>query len=392
MNKYPRVLGISHAPKPGAVDAYRLIYPLNKMRAIGYHTAVVSAIDVANALRDGARIHDEFDVVVMHGLNGRQDETEITREMALMLRAVGVTVLIDYDDDYTNTHRKVHDHELVGLDAFSGITVSTPYLRGVMSKYNRNVRVIPNAIVPEMLAGFRRIIDGTVIGLTGSVTHKKDWEAVIDPIFAAAKKHPHVKVFCTGLVPERMYALGDQLITVRKLFPELASDFEDDNFYVPLHDYGGILRNIDILLAPVDPGDRFNWSKSNLKAIEGQSSPREIEGFTGMGGCAVIATGDIPNYQDAISDGKTGFLVNHHDEAGWFNAIEKCITDVKLCRSVQIAGHESALRTFNIHRRIGERVATYLDFIELDRKSRAKVQATVAAMVDSGFATAKPQE
>ena len=373
---FPSVLGVMPTERAGAVEAYRLIYPMNMMAKLGYQTMAVPATVLGEALIEGSNIFEYFDVIQFHGFLAKPEEFEALNQAVIAFRQVGKTVLVDFDDDMTNVHRKVSDYEIPDLSNFSGITVSTPYLRSVMTRYHRNVRVISNLVPPEMFMGWKRVAgDGPVIGLSGSTTHVQDWKAVVEPVKAVLARHPEAKLFCSGHVPEEFKGM-EQLITLKTLFPDKTQDVEGDDFYIPLKEYGGILRNVDILLCPVDPSDKFNWSKSNLKAIEGQLSARDINGV--MGGCFVIATGDLPNYQDAIRNNRTGVLVNHNDGPAWEKVIENALVDVEFRHAVQVAGYRSALKSWDIHKRIGERVATYTDFIAMDRKAQHKLGSVAA--------------
>jgi hypothetical protein len=368
-----RVLGVNPTANVGAVEALRLLYPLRQMELEGHQTAVVPAADLARMVADGKRPFQEADIVVLQRLTGESGDW---RPFVIAARAAGASIVCDYDDDYTNEHRVVCAGGVPDLSAFSAITVSTPHLKGVMQRYNKHVFVLPNLLVPEVInRPFKREIEGLSIGLTGSTTHVGDWDVVVDPLHRIAAEFPEVKVFCTGYVPEGLRDLPN-LVTLRTL--GYAQEMQTDDFYVPLADYGYILRNIDVLLAPVDPWDRFNWSKSNIKCTEGQCSARPVG--EGIGGCSVIATGDIPNYKDCIQDGLTGMLVPHHDQNAWYRALHRNITDVAFRHNVQKAGHESCLKHFNIHTRIGGRVAAYNRIRELDRRQRPRLQAKLADM------------
>lgn len=374
----PSVLSILPTDNIGAVEAYRAVYPMQAMSKLGIATAAWPASKIHEAVKNGHHPWASYDLIAFQRLSYIETDGPAFEQLPLMLRAIGKSVVVDYDDDYTNQHRQVTNARLDGLQHFSAITVSTPYLRRVMKPYNRNVHVIPNLVVPGNFypGRYKRLMEGPVIGLTGSKTHKVDWEAVVEPLREIYRRNPNIKVFCTGYIPDALRDLPC-LYTLKMLFPELPTD---DSF-VNLDEYGGILANIDILLCPVDPDDKFNWSKSNLKAIEGQASARYINGEPA--GCCVIASGDLPNYLDAVTHGKTGLLVKHHDAKAWVDAIESVITNVDYRQRLQIAGFQSCMKLWNIHTRINERVATYRDIVERDRKEANKTLTRVAALLET---------
>jgi glycosyltransferase involved in cell wall biosynthesis len=368
-----RILGINPNENIGAVEAYRVVYPLHKMSLLGHQTWVMPAMDVAKMVKDGHNPFAHLDMVLVQRLTGGGDDW---KTFVTAARAAGCSIVVDYDDDYTNEYRKVCEGGIPDLSYFSAITVSTPYLKRVMRKYNRNVVVIPNLVVPEVInGGFKRKIGGLCIGLTGSETHREDWQVVIEPLKQICQEFPDVSLFVSGYLPDELRSVPN-LVTLRSL--GMVPGMETDNFYIPLKEYGFILRNIDILLAPVDPDDKFNHSKSNLKAIEGQMSARPVGSATG--GCMVIASGDLPNYQDAIKGGRTGLLVDHHNQDAWYEALREVITNPKHRVEMQIAGYESCLKNWNIHTRIGERVAAYHDICEWDKRQQPKLAVELAGL------------
>jgi glycosyltransferase involved in cell wall biosynthesis len=90
---------------------------------------------------------------------------------------------------------------------------------------------------------------------SGTDTHDEDW-AYLEPAIAdVLKRHPNVEVQLVGFVP-----------------PSPALDtFSDRVMRVPLQPWTrlpAVLRDIDVNLAPLDPGSRFNEAKSAIKWLE----------------------------------------------------------------------------------------------------------------------------
>lgn len=354
-----------------AMDAYRVVYPLRAMETQGHRTEVMSLKDLqAMAFNQDSEMLS-YDIYMFSRLLGDVNDQKAFADFLEQLRQLGKTVIVDYDDDYTNIHRVVHDGALGGLQNASALSTSTEYLRQVMKPYCKEVFVAKNLIVPELFNKFPRIFEPLVIGLTGSVTHIKDWQAVYEPLTQVLSEHPEVRIFCSGLVPD-VFKGHPQLLTLR----DLVSSWDPDAF-VQLRDYGLIHRNIDILLCPVDPADKFNWSKSNLKAIEGQASLRDIDNV--RAGSFVIATKDLPIYRDAIVHGQTGLLVNHLDKVGWYSSLKRAISDVEFRKGVQKAGYQSCMTNFNIHTKVVQRVAALRHIRAMDLRSFHRFMAAVAA-------------
>ena len=381
-----RILAITESDEIGACEAYRAVYPLAALQKLGHTTRMVTRSRLVQYIRQGAPLWRDFELILFQRLTvPREDLRSEFGKMIRLMRGAGCTMVCDYDDDFTNRHRKVHEGFLPDLSVFSALTVSTPVLRDVMLDYNRRVQVLPNLVPMEMFSGWNRLAamrNKTVVGLTGSFTHAKDWEAVARPLRKLAARGLDFSLFVTGTCPPYLKGLPN-LVALDDLFPDLTEGVRER--YLPLKDYGGILAQIDILLAPVDPSDRFNWSKSNLKAIEGQASARVLP--TGeTGGCAVIATGgELPNYKNAISDGLTGRLVNHNDAGAWEAAIERLIVDAPYRYKIQAAGYQSCKQKFSIEARVRGHVAAYQSMVDREHKVNHKVVEDVAALFPEEF-------
>lgn len=365
----------------GACDAYRSVYPLHMMALAGHQTGVISWNELSRYTAERRDpVWRDFDVIQFQRLAYNEESAYLMREVPLTLRALGKTVLMDYDDDFTNEHRHVHEGSLDGLENYSGVIVSTPYLKRVMQRYAHNVYVIPNAVVPEMFqAGkFRRLNPYPTITLTGSTTHTQDWLVIRTPLLRVLDEFPEAHVFCAGYVPDwlkghrQLIKLGDYF-----MFPPGVRE----DFFVKLGDYGFIMQNTDILLAPVDPTDKFNWSKSNVKALEAQVAARQLSNGQ-TGGAAVIATGDIPNYRDCITSGSTGLLVNHADEEGWYTAIASLLKNSDSRERLQANGYRHCMKHFTQQARLAERVSVYAQAMRDDLRNQHEVRAEVAAWVE----------
>ena len=367
-----KILGILNSEILDACTAYRCVYPLNAMKMSGVETGFMTKEELADLVSKGE--YPGADVILFQRLLSGTKDADFS--LPYILRAAGYSTVVDYDDDYTNEYRKVHDGFLPDISGFSAVTVSTPFLKGRMNRLNRNVTVIPNYVPMEMFHGFKRVIPELTIGLTGSVTHKEDWKVVYEPIRAILEKYPHVRVFCSGHVPDELRGHG-KVITIKDIDSSIRQD--PDNLFIPLSQYGFILRQIDILLCPVSPADKFNWSKSALKAIEGQASSRAVG--NDLGGCAVIASEDVPCYQPVIKNRNTGLFVKHFDEQAWFSSIEQLVINDALRHSIQVNGFQSCSKNFSLNKRYIEYVAAYSSFIRRDKKNSSKTLSKVADLL-----------
>jgi glycosyltransferase involved in cell wall biosynthesis len=249
------------------------------------------------------------------------EELEATRKIFDFIHRCGKKIVYEVDDDYTNTYRTVHDGDSISVAKMAdAITVTTPYLGEMMTRLTKRKHyILPNMLDPALWKDApapERKTDKVVIGLTGSSTHGGDWRVL------------------ETVMPKILDELGDRVhFVIGGYHPEYMSELPNTEYLpaVPYQIYSQLIRSCDIVLAPVDPDDKFNDGKSAIKAIEGQGAARELDGQ--QAGACVIATHNKV-YSLDIKDGKTGFLVHHKPES-WYNAICQAILDSSLRKEIQ---------------------------------------------------------
>lgn len=363
----------------GGCEAYRMMYPSHAIELLGAQCAVIPMNKLAEIAESRAELLMDFDLVVFQRMTCTREEDLLSLKMAIVsFRSRGMAVVVDYDDDYTNEHRHVVDGTFPQFDPFSAVTVSTPYLAGVMKRKGAHtVHVMPNGIVPEIMDGrqYHRVLKKLTVGLTGSKTHTVDWVPAEKALLELMEEGLPISVFVSGYIPESLKGKPG-VVTMRDLVPEA----DRDDFFIPLESYGGIHANIDILLCPVDPGDKFNWSKSNLKAIEGMASRRDVGGKPG-GSCVIATGGDLPIYQDAVIHEKTGLLISDHSSVEeWKGAIRKVAMNVEYRNKLQIAGYQLCMKRFDVMKLARKRLATYTELVSQAKKDSGKWEAELAQL------------
>jgi glycosyltransferase involved in cell wall biosynthesis len=165
-----------------------------------------------------------------------------------------------------------------------------------------------------------------VIALTGSATHERDWLVTRD-VFSELASRDDVKIIVMGYHPEYL------------------SDIKEIDFLPPLPyaQYAQVIRQSDIVLAPVDPDDKFNLGKSPIKVVEAMGARR-----MGKYGAVAVATGN-EIYASAISHGRNGFLIReHHNPREWVDVICSAIDNPELFKRVGEAALKSAYKRYDM--------------------------------------------
>jgi glycosyltransferase involved in cell wall biosynthesis len=315
----------------GAVNIYRITLPLTYLNQETNIRAGWTTVDIVSTeLREGLpdRLFNN-DIIILHRL--LTDMPKQAAGLCKALRMKGARLVYEADDDYSGRYRPAD--EIPGLTwkpyitEVDAVTVSTKPLAELAKEESggKPVYVVPNSIEYDFFTraslSAEREFDELTIGVAGTRTHYDDWKVIAEVIPKILEKHPNVRFLVGGHAPDYLEDMGTLLPPV--LYP----------------DYPAMLRQIDILCCAVDPCDKFNDSKSAIKAIEGWSASRQV-GKTRYGGCAIIASKAKP-YIGTVNNRNNGLLVEHTAGA-WTRAIEKLIQDRVLRQKLQVRGLKSA--------------------------------------------------
>lgn len=320
-----------------ALEIYRTTVPYieaqKKDRGVLYSWAFLADIAMSSGFsRDFyARLLQQYQIFVFpRAYFGSEEAGEKIKQTIAMLKDYGKKVVYEVDDDLSNRYRHVIDGNAIDfMRQCSAVTVSTPILaEDVKALTGLPTYVLPNMLAPEL---WRRITqrppelkNKVVIGLTGSPTHKTDWLVLEEPLRTIAER-------------------DDVLIIIAGYHPEYLKGLPNTTYVSPLvyDQYADLVKLFDIVLAPVDPDDKFNLGKSPIKVIEGMGAARVVdERF--VGGAACIAT-DNPVYRLASEV----MHVEHTPEA-WEKAITTLLNDKKLRHTMQARGFNWAWKHHNI--------------------------------------------
>lgn len=319
----PRVLALTPGkgtPVVGGVTFTRITAPFMYLKEQGYPVDWMPwpQARMAAALHKGQVTN--YDVYVLQRA-GDADGRLTT--FCQIMREAGKVLVWETDDDYTNEYRVVIKADAVSVaNACNALTVSTVHLREQMGKYvDRPIYLLQNNIDLRYWDSvkFDRIVPSPSVGLVGTPSHYDDWRAVVVALERVAQDRPDVHFVIGGFLPQYLQDLPrmQHLPGVR------------------YEAYPAMVAQIDIGLAPLDPNDRFNWSKSGIKAMEYWCA-----------GAPVIASNALP-YQRVVTE-ERGFLVDHDDPDAWYTKIIAYLDNPGLRAQHAAAGREWVRRNRNM--------------------------------------------
>lgn len=311
----------SHMDKIDAVDYYRIIAPL---RAVHRHDNGITAVVGSHADFWGATEEEigHQDVYTLCRSMGFTDTPAVIEYVEEIHRRGGLVVL-DSDDDLTETYKMVSGHgdafkETLGLVDY--VTCATQPLADLLVRYTTKFPVVlKNCVDVEWMqkaaSDGKRLAEGLTLGFSGSPTHWGDWYIPAIPWARIGRDYPEVTLILHGQCP-RYLGFADQQATLLKL-PG-----------VPFAIYPIPLSQFDIVLCAVDSRDRFNDGKSAVKALE------------------CMALGIVPicsrfePYMDLDAAGAPVVIVPEDTRDGWYETMRALVQPDGYREALGAAGPE----------------------------------------------------
>jgi glycosyltransferase involved in cell wall biosynthesis len=263
-----------------------------------------------------------------------------------ILKRLGIPVIIDTDDHYQLSDSHVLKKEwklnhraealIYNFSQADAIMVTTPYLKYVVSQFNKNVEVFPNTIDfeqpqfipnPEIAAMKSELVN---IGWSGSVTHLEDLQLIEGEILSLNKSSfKDYKFMLAGFYD------GDSIWhKYEKIFT--SNYILDDNNYgrinaADVYSYAQAYNLMDIGLIPLRYNE-FNRAKSELKMLE--------MGAFGLG----VIVSDVESYQWMSKHGKNCLVAGKKD---WYKAMRRLIENPELRKDLGSQLKEDVMQNSN---------------------------------------------
>ena len=247
-----KIFGWSNAA--GGVHHYRIREPLRGLALRGHETR---SLPVATA-----EIFEQYDVVLVRGLHNPKNS--LLWRWAAQTNQPALRVY-DLDDDiwawregtkeykYWDDNRRLEAE--LNIQCADLVTAPTHNLAELLSDLNPRLAVLPNTIPRKLLQLNPNHRNRFIIGWQGAQQHTADLRLIYDPVLRFMLRHSDVELHLWG--PEKLEqylpAFDERIIC----YPWIQSV------------WGHYMRlSMDIGLAPIDPTDRFNETKSDIKIRE----------------------------------------------------------------------------------------------------------------------------
>jgi glycosyltransferase involved in cell wall biosynthesis len=319
-------------------EYHRLIVPHSKMHLQGHDVSQMASIDHVPESQ-----LSQFDLIIASRSISRIGNEE---NVWKILKRLGIPVIIDTDDHYQLSDSHVLKKEwklnhraealIYNFTQADAIMVTTPYLKYVVSQFNKNVEVFPNTIDfeqpqfipnPEIAAIKSELVN---IGWSGSVTHLEDLQLIEGEILSLNKSpYKDYKFMLAGFYD------GDSIWhKYEKIFT--SNYILDDNNYgrinaADVYSYAQAYNLMDIGLIPLRYNE-FNRAKSELKMLE--------MGAFGLG----VIVSDVESYQWMSKHGKNCLVAGKKD---WYKAMRRLIENPELRKDLGSQLKEDVMQNSN---------------------------------------------
>ncbi len=236
---------------------------------------------------------------------------------------------MDYWREMNALERKLYEHGVGGeilADPYVTVaTTTTSFLADKLREKGKAVYIVPNRLSAEDVEWSHvvspRVSDDVVrVGyLSGTPSHNRDFATLTDALIALFEKYPSMRLVLAGPLDteDRLQAYRDRI---------------DRLPFVPRRELFGNIASLDINLAPLEIGNPFCESKSELKFFE-----------AGIVSVPTVAAA-TRTFREAIQDGTDGFVASGTDE--WVEKIGALIADPALRARIGRAARETALEEY----------------------------------------------
>ena len=350
----------------------------------------------------------QYDIVHFHRSIGQDYDQAPT--LIQRLNALGIVTIMDLDDYWLPTkehpvhqlvlQNKLHEKILANMKVAGHVITTTSIFATEISKYNKNVYVLPNAINPNepQFKAETKPSDKLRFGWLGGSSHLHDLKLLDGTLSTLSQFKDNFSMYLCGfdtrgtvteinkengeqkqrpIKPEEtVWARYEEIFTDKyKLVDDKHKEFlmkfkeedyfpEVEPFYTriwtkPVTSYAANYRWFDVSLAPIK-NHIFNRVKSQLKVIE-----------AGLCKKAIIASNVGPytiDLKHALKNGEftdgNALLVDEVRNGDWSKYMKKLIQNPNLAYDLGQRLYETVKDTYDLNKVTKDRAQLYLSLIK----------------------------
>lgn len=354
-----------------------------------------------------------YDIIHYHRTLGRYEQMP---ELLEKLKNLGIVTIMDLDDYWSPGihHPAYYIIKNNGLDKMildnikcaENITTTTSIFAEEISKYNKNVHVLPNAVDPTEKQFTPKLepSDRIRIGWLGGSSHLKDLEILngvvtklrndnlidkiqfvlcgfdirgthteIDPVTKESKTRPIQPWETVWFRYEKIFTDDYKIVSPeykeyllkydQTEYPNVENEAYRRVWTKPISTYASNYNLFDISLAPLEE-NIFNKVKSQLKVIEAGFHHKAIiaQDF----GPYKIDLKNAIQYGGGIDETANGILIDtHKNHKDWYSAIKKLIQNPELVKTLQNNLYETVKDTYSMDKVTENRRDLYRKLLNL---------------------------
>lgn len=355
----------------------------------------------------------QYDIIHYHRTLGQYDQMPLLLEK---IKKLGIVTIMDLDDYWSPGihHPGYFIIKNNGLDKMildnikcaENVTTTTSIFADEISKYNKNVYVLPNAVDPteKQFTPNLEPSDRIRIGWLGGSSHLKDLEILngvvnklrgdnlidkvqfvlcgfdirgthtdIDPVTKQSKTRPIQPWETVWVKYEKIFTDDYKIVSPeykeyllkydQTEYPNVQNEAYRRVWTKPISTYASNYNLFDISLAPIEE-NIFNKVKSQLKVIEAGFHHKAI--VAQNYGPYQIDLKNAIQYGGGFDESANGILIdsnkNHKD---WYSAIKKLIQNPELIKTLQNNLYETVKDTYSMDKVTENRRELYRKLLNL---------------------------
>jgi glycosyltransferase involved in cell wall biosynthesis len=351
----------------------------------------------------------QYDIVHFHRTIGHDYDNSVN--LINRLNSVGIVTIMDLDDYWLPTkdhpvHQmviqiKLHEKIMANLKAAGHVTTTTSIFAGEISKFNKNVYVLPNAINPKegQFNVKTEPSDKLRFGWLGGSSHLHDLKLLDGTINKLSQQKDKFSMYLCGFdirgtVTEINQQTGEQKQrdinpeeTVWARYEEIFTDnyrvvdpkhkeflmsFKDEEYVSdvlpfynriwtkPVTSYAANYKWFDVSLAPIK-NHIFNRVKSQLKVIEAGFHKKAIIA-SNIGPYTIDLKHGLKNGE--FTDGNALLVDEHKNHSDWSKYMKKLIDNPNCAYDLGQRLYETVKDTYDLNKVTKDRSELYKSLVK----------------------------